>query len=315
MSKPKKKPGRYQAQQTQTHSKPRLDGPRAVHGEVVSVPARIIEQDRKTSHHIIDTLAKTALAISSGENASEKLSVIKELWAMQKEAEDRQAEREFNTAKVIVAQKLPTIPKTGKREFMDKNNQLQSSTYSTLDDIEGVLDPICRDFGLIREYSSRSNDKGWACQILTVRHVGGYKEVYESPYMPLDTSGSKNNQQGAGSTAKYGRRYALIGAFNIYHVDEDTDGTDTTGEQKADKFTARVEAEATKQVPKGQQPLTLPEAAVALESKLRNLHIDKRPEMLIKHVSIIEAMEKDEELGPKAAELRKLCEEKTNESH
>lgn len=304
MSKAKKKPARrYQPFKTQ-EAKPAQ--------QITSMPATIVEHGRKTSHHIIDTLAKTALAISSGENAAEKLSVIQALWTMQKEAEDRQAEREFNTSKVIVAQNLPTIPKSGLREFVDKNNVKQTSTYSTLDDIESVLDPICRNYGLVKEYSSRGNDKGWACQILTVRHVGGYKEVYESPYMPLDTSGSKNNQQGAGSVAKYGRRYALIGAFNIFHVDEETDGASAVTTVKDDKFSARVEEEATKQAPQAKPALSLPDAAAALENKLRNLPQEKRPEYLIKHMAIIEAMEGvqgNAELAEKAIELRKLCEE------
>lgn len=284
--------------------------------QIVSVPSRIIEQGRSTSHHIIDTLAKTALTISNAENAVEKLNVIQSLWNMQKEAEDRQAEREFNTAKVLVAQDLPNIPKSGLREFVDKKGMQQSSDYSTLDDIEGVLDPICRRYGITKEYSSRTDAKGWAAQILTVRHVSGHKEVYESPYMPLDTSGSKNNNQGAGSTAKYGRRYAVIGAFNIFHVDEDADGvTVIPSEPKPDKFGARVQTEAEKGQPKGNQQLTLPEAAASLESKLRNLPVDKRAEALIKHIAIIDAMEKDVALAPQAAELRKLCEEKANESH
>lgn len=285
-------------------------------GKIVSVPSKIIEQDRKTSHHIIETLTKTALAIGNSDNAAEKLSVIKELWNMQKEAEDRQAEREFNTAKVLVAQDLPSIPKTGLREFVDKNSVKQSSAYSTLDDIEGVLDPICRYYGIIKEYSSRTNEKGWACQVLTVRHVGGYKEVYESPYMPLDTTGSKNNNQGAGSTAKYGRRYSLIGAFNIYHVDEDADGANPeTGASKPDKFGERVQSEAEKNQPQGVQALPLSEAAASLESKLRNLPVEKRAEALVKNVKIIEAMEKDAAMVEKAAELRKLCEEQANEQN
>lgn len=303
MSKPKKKQHhRPRAQYVQAE---RVEQPRQ---QLVSVPAKLVEQDRKTSHHIIDTLAKTALAISSADNASEKLSVIKELWTMQKEAEDRQAEREFNTAKVMVGTELKNIPKSGKREFIDKNNQKQESDYATLDDVEGVLDPLCRKYGLVKEYSSRSNDKGWACQILTVRHVSGHKEVYESPYMPLDTSGSKNNQQGAGSVAKYGRRYALIGAFNIYHVDDDNDGAgDTAGKPKDDKFGARV-ADASKDAGKGGPQLTLEQAAEQLENKLRNLAPDKRGEALMKHINIIDAMQQDEVLAPKAAELRKLCE-------
>ena len=275
-----------------------------------SVPARIVEEGRKTSHHIIDTLAKTALAISNSDNAAEKLSVIQTMWNMQKEAEDRQAEREFNVAKVTIAQKLPNIPKSGLREFIDKNNQKQSSSYSTLDDIEGVLDPICRDFGMVKEYSSKTDAKGWACQVLTVRHVSGHKEVYESPYMPLDTSGSKNNNQAAGSTSKYGRRYALIGSFNIFHVDEDADGaTPTPDGPKEDKFAQRVQAQTAAPTTAAKaQTLSLPEAAAALESKIRNSTQDKRGAILMKHIDIIGAMEKDAAFHEKAAELRALCE-------
>lgn len=271
-----------------------------------SVPATIVNDARKTSHHIIETLSKTALAISSADNASEKLNVIQSLWNMQKEAEDRQAEREFNVAKVAVAQKLPPIPKTKVREFTDKNNVIQRSTYADLDDIEGVLDPICREYGLVKEYSSRTVD-GKACQVLTVRHVSGHKETYESPFMPLDTSGSKNNNQAAGSTAKYGRRYALIGAFNIFHVDEDTDGATPVEPPKEDKFAQRVQAEA-KQPEKSGNAMTLTEAAAALESKLRNAEAEKRLAILEKHMNIIKAMEfENPMMCAKATELRNLA--------
>lgn len=281
---------------------------------LTSIPAKLVDETRKTSHHIIDTLAKTALAISSAENAGEKLNVIQSLWNMQKEAEDRQAEREFNVAKVAVAMEMPPIPKTKKREFMDKNNNLQSTSYADLDDIESVLDPICRKYGIVKEYSSKTNDKGWAAQVCTVRHVSGHKETYESPFMPLDGTGSKNNNQAAGSTAKYGRRYALIGAFNIYHVDEDTDGaTVDDGAPKGDKFTERVQQDAAKAEPPKDadkpRQLTLPEAAEALERKIRNAPMEKRGEILMGHIKIVGAMEKDATLNDKAAELRKLCEE------
>lgn len=282
----------------------------AVHGDIVSVPSLIIAHDRKTSNQIIETLSKTALSIAGSEAAADKVMVLQTLWNMQKEAEDRQGEREFNIAKVAVAMELPPIPKTKLIEFVDKKNEKQSRQYSDLDDIEGVLDPICRKYGITKEYSTKTDARGWACQILTVRHVGGHKEVYEGSYMPLDTTGAKNNNQAALSTAKYSRRGALVGAFNIYHVDEDLDGaTPAAGEAKPDKFGARVQTEAEKQAPKGAQPLSLPEAAQALESKLRNLPVEKRADVLIKHIGIIEAMSKDDNLLGKSIELRKLCEE------
>jgi hypothetical protein len=272
-----------------------------------SVPAKIVDEARKASHHIIDTLAKTALAISSAENAAEKLNVIQSLWNMQKEAEDRQAEREFNVAKVNVAMELPPIPKTKKREFVDKHGALQSSTYADLDDIEGVLDPICRKYGIVKEYSTKTDARGWAAQVCTVRHVSGHKEIYEGSYMPLDTSGSKNNNQAALSTAKYSRRGALIGAFNIFHIDEDLDGALPDDGPKEDKFAQRVQAESAKPEKATGNAMTLPEAAAALESKIRNSTPDKRGAILMKHLNIIDAMEKDAAWHEKAAELRQLC--------
>ena len=56
------------------------------------------------------------------------------------------------------------------------------------------------------------------------------------------------------------------------------------------------------------QTLSLPEAAAALESKIRNSTQDKRGAILMKHIDIIGAMEKDAAFHEKAAELRALCE-------
>lgn len=278
---------------------------------LTSVPAKIVEEGRRTTHHIVDTLAKTALAISNSENAGDKLNVIQSLWNMQKEAEDRQAEREFNVAKVSVAMELPPIPKTKLRQFTDKQNNVQTSYYADLDDIESVLDPICRKYGIVKEYSTKSDGKGLAAQVCIVRHVSGHKETYEGPFMPIDNTGSKNANQAAGSTAKYGRRYALIGAFNIYHVDDDNDGAgDNAGGPKTDKFAERVQQDAAaKPASNGAKKpeMTLPEAAAALEEKLTAMPQEKRGEYLMRHIKVIGAMEADEKLAPKAAELRKLC--------
>lgn len=317
MPKAKKRTHTHRAKGTQETPEQveRFNRGSAGHGQIISVPSQIIAHDRKTSNHIIETLSKTALSIAGSEGAADKVAVLQTLWTMQKEAEDRQGEREFNIAKVAVAMELPAIPKTKVIEFVDKKNEKQSRAYSDLDDIEGVLDPICRKYGITKEYSTRTDARGWACQILTVRHVGGHKEVYEGSYMPLDTTGAKNNSQAALSTAKYSRRGALVGAFNIYHVDDDLDGDQSAdGKQKEDKFGSRVQTEAEKNAQKSPQKLlSLPEAADALESKLRNSPIEKRAEILIKNISVIEAMEIDSSFNATAAELRKLCEEQPNE--
>lgn len=277
------------------------------------ISAKLVDEGRKQSHYLIDTLSKTALNIAGGDNASEKVAVIERLWAMQKEAEDRQAEREFGISKVALAMELPTIPKNHKIEFIDKNNTKRETPYADRADIESVLDPICRKHGFSKEYSTETID-GKACQILIVRHVAGHKEVYRSPYMPLDTTGSKNNNQAAGSTSEYGKRYALIGAFNIIGVDKDDDGNkgETPGDKPKDKFAARVEEQT---APKT-EAMSVDDAA----EKLRELIVkspskEKRGEILMKNLKIVSMLEEGtEEQRLMAKEIRQLAEgEPTNE--
>lgn len=323
MSKAKNKPQRTRPQMKQEAPQARQDAPelqspqerpqRAPERSVAVLPATLVTEQRNQSNQILSALTKTAVALSGKEGAVAHVEIMERLWGMQKEAEDRQSEREFGIAKVALAMDLPTIPKNHAITFVDKNNEKRETPYADRGDIETVLDPLCRKHGFSKEYSTETID-GKACQVLVVRHVSGHKEIYRSPYMPLDTTGSKNNNQAAGSTAEYGKRYALIGAFNIIGVDRDDDGNlgKDPSEPKSDKFASRVQAEAAAAPPKP-PVLTLPEAAAALESKIRNLTGSQaRGEMLMKHLNIVAAMEKDAALAEKAAELRKLCEEQPN---
>lgn len=272
------------------------------------VTTKLVEDGRKQSHYVIDTLTKTAMTLASGEGAGDKVAVIERLWAMQKEAEDRQAEREFGIAKVALAMELPTIPKNHKIEFVDKKNEKRETPYADRGDIESVLDPICRKHGFSKEYSTETID-GKACQVLTVRHVAGHKEVFRSPYMALDTTGSKNNNQAAGSTSEYGKRYALVGAFNIIGVDKDDDGNlgKNPDEKPKDAFAAKV-AEQTG-IKEGE--VTLDDAAKKLEGLITAADsAARRGEILMKNLKIVSRLEEGtDEQKATAAALRKLAEE------
>lgn len=274
---------------------------------IVSKATKLIDDGRKQSHYIIDTLSNTAMTLASSTDAVDKVAVIERLWSMQKDAEDRQAEREFGIAKVAVAMELPAIPKNHKIEFMDKNNQKRETPYASRDDIESVLDPICQKHGLSKEYSTHTVD-GKACQVLTVRHVGGWKVEYRSPYMPLDTTGSKNNNQAAGSTSEYGMRYALKGAFNIKGVDKDDDGNGgdaKPGAGDGDKFSSRVKEETAS---KG-TVLSVDEAAAQLRDAIEKADTkERRGGILMSNVKILAQLEKDGKLDV-ANDLRKLAEE------
>lgn len=280
----------------------------------LSAPLQLIAEQRQQSGQILSALTKTAVALSGKEGAITHVEIMERLWGMQKEAEDRQAEREFGIAKVALAMDLPPIPKNHMIRFTDKNNEVRETPYADRGDIEGVLDPLCRKHGFSKEYSTETID-GKACQVLTVRHVSGHKVIYRSPYMPLDTSGSKNNNQAAGSTAEYGKRYALVGAFNIIGVDKDDDGNlgsdKTTVPPTGDKFTTRVET-GTDKKPETTK-ITLVEAVEMLEAKIMNAPAAERGGVLMHNIKIIAAMEKDAALSVKAQEFRKICEEVPNE--
>jgi hypothetical protein len=55
-------------------------------------------------------------------------------------------------------------------------------------------------------------------------HVNGYVEHGGAMPLALDTSGSKNGTQGAGSTVSYGKRFTLKAMLNIVDAGVDDDG-------------------------------------------------------------------------------------------
>lgn len=292
---------------------------------LAATPAKLVDDGRKQSLAIIDTLSKTAMTLASGDDAANKVAVIERLWAMQKDAEDRQAEREFGIAKVALAMQMPTIKKTKMIEFVEKaSGKLRQTPYADRVAIEDALDPLCKKHGFSKEYSTDTVN-GMACQVLTVRHVAGHKEVFKSPYMPLDTGPGRNNLQAAGSTSEYGKRYALIGAFNVIGVDKDDDGNlgDDTGAPKADKFTARVgeqsgnadviDAKPT-QADKEAERTTLEiaqQAASKLEDKMLAAEPERRGQIFMANVRLVKELEI---LGDpeRAAHLRSLVEGNAN---
>lgn len=308
-----------------TKSKPKTQAsrkPQPKQEVLAAAPQKLIDDGRRQSVAIIDTLSKTALALAGADDASEKVAVIERLWAMQKDAENRQAEREFGIAKVGLAMEMPTIPKTKMIEFVEKaSGKLRQTPYASRPDIESVLDPLCKKHGFSKEYSTDTIN-GQACQVLTVRHVAGHKEVFKSPYMPLDTGPGRNNLQAAGSTSEYGKRYALIGAFNIIGADKDDDGNLGGTTPKSDKFSARVgeqastsnvdviDAKPTQEDKDNERtPLEIAQrAADTLEERLMAAtDSDRRGQILMTNIRIVKELEIQGDLL-RAEQLRSIAE-------
>jgi len=159
------------------------------------------------------------------ENPNINADVIQKAFDMQMLLLNKQAEIAFNNDMLEVKRSLPKIQKKGKISYEDKKSGKEVSTaYALFEDIEDVVAPIYTKFGFKVAYNYITTVDGKSITEIIVSHSGGHTEKYQSIPLMLDTTGSKNNVQAAGSTMSYGRRYALVSAFNIVISGMDNDG-------------------------------------------------------------------------------------------
>jgi hypothetical protein len=137
--------------------------------------------------------------------------------------QDREAERRFRMAKHQALQAMPSITRKG--AITNKNGQVQSR-YSKFEDIHRVVTPILAEHKLIISFNV-----GHEGQMVTVQPILAYSDgelAYEERggemVLAIDTTGSKNATQGAGSAASYGKRHSLKAMLNIVEDAEDDDG-------------------------------------------------------------------------------------------
>lgn len=137
--------------------------------------------------------------------------------------QDREAVRRFRMAKHAALLEMPSISKKG--AILNKAGQVQSR-YSKWEDIDRVTKPILAKHHLILSFNI-----GHEGQQVTVQPVLAYSDgdlAYEERggwmVLAIDTTGSKNATQGAGSAASYGKRHSAKAILNIIEEGEDTDG-------------------------------------------------------------------------------------------
>ncbi len=142
--------------------------------------------------------------------------------------QDREAERRFRMAKHKALLEMPSITKAG--AITNKQGAVQSR-YSKWEDIDRVTRPILAANNLILSFNI-----GHEQQMVTVQPVLAYSDgelAYEERggwmVLAVDTTGSKNATQGAGSAASYGKRHSAKAVLNIIEEGEDTDGRAISG--------------------------------------------------------------------------------------
>ena len=137
------------------------------------------------------------------------------------------AEKCFNVAMAQMQPKLPIIEKNSTIEIKDKSgNVIQKTPFADWNDINKVIVPILSEHGFSINFLVGTAEDGKVKLTTEVRHIEGHK-MTTTVYEARDTSGSKNNTQGLGSTVTYLRRYTGVPMLNITSLapeEKDTDG-------------------------------------------------------------------------------------------
>jgi hypothetical protein len=185
---------------------------------------------------------------------------VAKLLEMGRQHEADLAKRAYTKAMLKVKLELPIIDRRGLIEIHEKGkpktkeNLTQSTAFARWEDIDAAITPILNKHGFALMFRTGNGPAPDYRVIVTgvLMHEDGHSEE-SSMALPLDTSGSKNNVQAAGSSTSYGKRYVTTALLNIRTKGEDDDGTEggnpgkITQDQRdtiqglIDKFDADVE--------------------------------------------------------------------------
>lgn len=157
------------------------------------------------------------------------------LLSMQREIEERDSKKAFTRDFIAMQRDLPVINRDGKIEVRAKDARTgertgalqQSTPYATYPALMDVCKPIMDRYGFT--LASWIEPEPGGARIVVVSqldHIEHHSRTSRFP-LPAETSGSKNNVQGWGSSQQYGMRYNAIALLNIVSKavkDADTDG-------------------------------------------------------------------------------------------
>lgn len=137
--------------------------------------------------------------------------------------QDRERETEFRKAKVAMLMECAELRITKRGAITNKAGQVQSR-YSKFEDIHRVVVPIMARHNLAVSFDIGHTTAGGLTVRYVLSHVNGYEERGDAMPLAIDTTGSKNATQGAGSAASYGKRHVLKALCNLIEEAEDDDG-------------------------------------------------------------------------------------------
>jgi hypothetical protein len=160
---------------------------------------------------------------------------IERAFDLRKQLKAEYAEMAFKRALAQMQPELPTIDKNGRIEVRAKDAKgertgavQQSTAFADWADINDTIKPILGNHGFALSFVPSNAADGRITMMAILDHREGFSRTAEFS-AAYDTTGSKNNIQGAGSTMSYLKRYlgcALLNITSRAPMDRDKDGSD-----------------------------------------------------------------------------------------
>ena len=169
-----------------------------------------------------------------------KMQALREIM---KDIRQERREEAFTRDFIAMQAELPEINKDGRIVIDPKetarNKKRQVTPFSTFENIHRITMPICRGHGFVMWHEVDVGKEGTGVIVRSfLKHTAGHQTTSAIPLI-LDTTGSKNNNQGAGSSISYGKRYNTIALLNIISkspTDADLDGAVEIGTVSAEQL-------------------------------------------------------------------------------
>lgn len=167
---------------------------------------------------------------------------LEKLYDLQKRVREDAARRAFDEAFPAMSAELPEIDKRGKIIIKAKDGDriIQSTPYALWEDTNRLIKPVLTKHGFGLSFRiSQVPERITVTAVLS--HNGGHREE-TSFSAPIDSTGSKNNVQGWGSSLSYCKRYAGTTILNLTTRGEDDDGKAAGHEPASDNTLAALNA-------------------------------------------------------------------------
>lgn len=169
-----------------------------------------------------DPFAQIDRTLDAMVKAKFTIADMKEMFALRREIEQHEAQKDFIQAMAAFKSEPIVIEKRRKVDYKTKAGARIQYDYAELADYTEVLGPLMSKQRLFYRWDTVQKD-GQIYVTCIVTHANGHS-ISKTLHGPLDDSGQKNVIQQLGSTESFLQRYTLAGITGVAARGVDTDG-------------------------------------------------------------------------------------------